>query len=233
MTARLTVTALDKSFRDGDQLRPVLENVSFDTGPGEVLALMGPSGSGKSTLLNLLAGLLEPDAGSIALSLEEQGPQSGRPAEGVLALSAGTVAMRTRLRRRHIGYVFQFFNLIPTLTVRENVLLPLELNGLESLAEEALERATKLGLADRLDDFPAHLSGGERQRTAIARAMAHRPALVLADEPTGNLDAETAERVVDLLVAEVRELASTLVMATHSEAIGRRADQILHLGNEA
>lgn len=221
MTALLRVCALGKSFIDGDQIRPVLEDVSFATAPGEVLALMGPSGSGKSTLLNLLAGLLTPDSGSITLNLNE----------GPLLLGAGPVAERTRVRRRHIGYVFQFFNLIPTLTVRENVLLPLELNGLASLAGEALGRATALGLTDRLDAFPEHLSGGERQRTAIARAVAHRPPLVLADEPTGNLDAQTAAAVVDLLVGEVRALSGTLVMATHSEAVGERADQVLRLGS--
>lgn len=220
MKALLSVRSLTKSFLDGDLVRPVLEQVSFETRPGEVLALMGPSGSGKSTLLNLLAGLVVPDAGTISLDGGDE----------ILDLSQMDEQALTRLRRRHIGYVFQFFNLVPTLTVRENVLLPLELNGLEALAEEALQRLAKLGLSDRLDDFPAHLSGGERQRTAIARAMAHRPRLVLADEPTGNLDARTAEQVVALLIDEVRESNSALVMATHSEAIGARADQLLRLG---
>lgn len=215
----LSVRALSKSFVDGERTRPVLQDVSFDVSPGEVVALMGPSGSGKSTLLNLLAGLLRADSGSIALGLHD----------GPVLLSELSDADLTRLRRREIGYVFQFFNLIPTLTVRENVLLPLELNGLERLTGEALERLSALGLDGRLDDFPGHLSGGERQRTAIARAMAHRPTLVLADEPTGNLDGRTAVRVAELLIAEVKAQSSALVMATHSESIAERADRIFRL----
>jgi putative ABC transport system ATP-binding protein len=219
MTPILSVRSLSKAFLDGEHARPVLNEVSFDVHGGEVLALMGPSGSGKSTLLNLLAGLLSPDGGSIALTL----------ADGPMLLTEMTEKTLTQLRRRHIGYVFQFFNLIPTLTVRENVLLPLELNGLGHLQHEALDRLNSLGLENRLDDFPGHLSGGERQRTAIARAMAHRPRLVLADEPTGNLDAATAERVAGMLVSEVKGLSSALVMATHSETIARRADRTLRL----
>jgi putative ABC transport system ATP-binding protein len=219
MTAILSVRALSKAFADGERLRQVLQAVSLEVAGGEVLALMGPSGCGKSTLLNLLAGLLRPDAGSIALTLEE----------GPVVLTELSDTALTRLRRREIGYVFQFFNLIPTLTVRENVLLPLELNGLGHLAGEALERLSTLGLDGRLDDFPGHLSGGERQRTAIARAMAHRPRLVLADEPTGNLDGRTAAQVADRLIGEVKALSSALVMATHSESIAAKADRILRL----
>ena len=180
---------------------------------------MGPSGSGKSTLLNLIAGLLTPDAGSIVITLAD-GPQT---------LTELSAAARTRLRRRQIGYVFQFFNLVPTLTVRENVLLPLELNDLTHLTAEALERVAALGLAERLDDFPGHLSGGERQRTAIARAMAHRPRLVLADEPTGNLDAQTATDVAERLISEARSQSSGLIMATHSEQIAQLADRVVRL----
>jgi putative ABC transport system ATP-binding protein len=219
MTPILSVRSLYKAFRDGERSRQVLSDLSMEVGEGEVLALMGPSGSGKSTLLNLLAGLLRPDGGSIALVL----------ADGPVLLTEMNDRALTRLRRRQIGYVFQFFNLVPTLTVRENVLLPLELNGLAHLQSEAMERLCALGLADRLDDFPGHLSGGERQRTAIARAMAHRPRLVLADEPTGNLDARTAAQVAERLIGEVKGLSSALVMATHSESIAGRADRILRL----
>jgi len=219
MTPILCVRSLSKAFLDGERSRQVLDGLSMDVGEGEVLALMGPSGSGKSTLLNLLAGLLRPDSGSIALTL----------ADGPVLLTEMDDRALTRLRRRQIGYVFQFFNLVPTLTVRENVLLPLELNGLGHLAPEAMARLSALGLAERLDDFPAHLSGGERQRTAIARAMSHRPRLVLADEPTGNLDARTAMQVAERLISEVRGLSSALVMATHSETIARQADRILRL----
>ncbi|TNF81466.1 MAG: ABC transporter ATP-binding protein [Gammaproteobacteria bacterium] len=219
MTPVLSVRSLSKAFLDGEVQRAVLEDLNLDLDSGEVLALMGPSGSGKSTLLNLLAGLLRADAGSIVLTLED-GPQ---------ILTELSDAELTRLRRRQIGYVFQFFNLVPTLTVRENVLLPLELNNLAHLATEALERLAALGLAERMDDFPGHLSGGERQRTAIARAMAHRPRLVLADEPTGNLDAQTAAQVAERLIGEVRTLGSGLVMATHSEQIAALADRVVRL----
>lgn len=219
MSPVLSVRSLGKGFLDGDVRRMVLDRLDLDLADGESLALMGPSGSGKSTLLNLLAGLLTPEAGSIVLTLAG-GPQ--------IVTDLDEVA-RTRLRRRQIGYVFQFFNLVPTLTVRENVLLPLELNKLAHLEGEALARLSALGLGERMDDFPGHLSGGERQRTAIARAMAHRPRLVLADEPTGNLDADTAIQVAELLISEVRSLSSGLVMATHSEQIAALADRVVSL----
>ncbi len=219
MSKLLEARGLTKTYLDGAQARSVLSEVSFALDPGAVLAVMGPSGSGKSTLLNVLAGMLEADAGSLLLHLDD-GPRD------LCDLSEG---QRTRLRRRHIGYVFQFFNLVPTLTVRENVLLPLELNGLQSLAPQALARLESLGLAERADDFPEHLSGGERQRTAIARALAHAPALVLADEPTGNLDADNVQRVADMLISHARQAGSALVLATHDEAVAARADSILRL----
>ena len=217
------VADVSKSFPDGADTRSVLSAESLTIGPGEVLALTGPSGSGKSTLLNLLAGTLLPDSGHLLL---RTATESG---DEVIVVDELSQAARTRLRRRYIGYVFQFFNLVPTLTVRENVLLPLELYGLQRLSDEALGRLSTLGLADRLDDFPDHLSGGEQQRTAIARALAHQPVLVLADEPTGNLDAENAEHVVDLLIGQVRALGSAMVLATHNESIAAQADQIVRL----
>lgn len=220
MSRVLEARGLGKTYLDGAEERRVLHDLNLDAGAGEVVAVMGPSGSGKSTLLNLLAGMLAVDSGRIRLTL------SGCTVD----LHGASEAERTRIRRRHIGYVFQFFNLVPTLTVRENVLFPLELNGMSNLRDEALARLLDLGLADRLDDFPDHLSGGERQRTAIARALAHRPRLVLADEPTGNLDADNAERVVSLLTSETRSLGSALVMATHSESVAAQADRILPLG---
>ena len=217
----LRVAGVSKSYPDGDAKRDVLSNLSFQVGPGEVVALTGPSGSGKSTLLNLLAGTQLPDCGHLTLNI----PTAIEPITG----DELSEAARTRLRRRHIGYVFQFFNLIPTLTVRENVLLPLELNGLLDHSSEALERLATLGLADRLDEFPDHLSGGERQRTAIARALAHQPVLVLADEPTGNLDSENARHGIDLLLTQVRALVSARVLATHNESVAARADQVFRL----
>ena len=219
VTNVLTACGLAKTYRDGEVVRPVLGDLSFDVGAGEVLAIMGPSGSGKSTLLNILAGTQEADAGTLMLSVDGK----------CLDLCTLSSTERTRLRRRHIGYVFQFFNLVPTLTVRENVLLPLELNALEELAPRALARLSALGMDSRADDFPEHLSGGERQRTAIARALAHEPTLVLADEPTGNLDAENAELVADMLISHVRLVGSALVLATHDERVAGRADRTLRL----
>jgi putative ABC transport system ATP-binding protein len=208
------------SYTDGEDVRNVLQDFDMTADASQIVALMGPSGSGKSTLLNLLAGILVAEHGTISLSIDGETIEYQRLAPDALV----------RLRRRHVGYVFQFFNLVPTLTVRENVLLPLELNELGDLADEALGRLASLDLSNRLDDFPAHLSGGERQRTAIARALAHRPRLVLADEPTGNLDADNADRVVELLVREVKALGSSLVMATHNEAIAEQADLTIRLG---
>jgi len=213
--------SLSKGYRDGDQLRPVLNDLTFTLQPGEVLALTGPSGSGKSTVLNLLAGTLIADSGDLEIATDA----------GVIALGRLDERARTRYRRTHVGYVFQFFNLVPTLTVRENVLLPLELNRRPDLTATALERLGALGMRARQDDFPEHLSGGERQRTAIARALAHQPVLVLADEPTGNLDSENAALVAEMLIGHVRAADSALVLATHDERVAERADQILRLGD--
>jgi putative ABC transport system ATP-binding protein len=217
----LRVRNLAKSYQDAGELRVVVDDLDLTADAGGVVAVIGPSGSGKSTLLNLLAGILDADSGEIELRLAGQ----------TFCYSAMNEAARTKLRRRHIGYVFQFFNLVPTLTVRENVLLPLELNSLDELQSDALSRLENLGLADRQNDFPAHLSGGERQRTAIARALAHQPTLILADEPTGNLDVDNAGQVAELLIREVKAVGSTLVIATHNEAIARRADQVVRLGS--
>lgn len=219
MTRVLSVENLSKRFLDGDRERAVLEDVSFVLERGAVMAVCGPSGSGKSTLLNLIAGMFAPDAGRIVLN-------TGSVEVDYSGLSA---AEKTRVRRKYLGYVFQFFNLVPTLTVRENVLLPLELNGFDHLQQASLDRLAALGLADREDDFPESLSGGERQRTAIARALAHEPVLVLADEPTGNLDAENARTVAQLLWREVQALEGALVIATHNESIAAMADHVLRL----
>ncbi len=215
----LEAVGLYKSYVDGSIVRPVLQDVGLAIRAGESVAICGPSGSGKSTLLNLLAGVVVPDRGSVALAL----PQ------GSVDLAGLNERARSAIRRRYLGYVFQFFNLVPTLTVRENVLLPLELAQRPELRSEALERLSGLGLQDRLDDFPETLSGGERQRTAIARALAHRPLLVLADEPTGNLDAHNGETVVSLLWHAVREQGAGLIVATHSESVAGRADRLLRL----
>ena len=203
-----------KTFREGESERLVFRDVDAVIAPGEIAVLVGRSGSGKSTLLNLIAGIDRPSAGTVLVS----GADLGRLSE----------AERTRLRRRQIGFVFQSFNLIPVLTVEENVRLPLELNGRADAAGRARVHALleRVGLADRAPSFPDRLSGGEQQRLAIARALAHEPPLVLADEPTGNLDAETAAQVIALLDGLARERGTTVVMVTHSREVIGTADRV-------
>lgn len=190
---------------------------------GEALVITGPSGSGKSTLLNILAGTVEVDTGSIEFN----------PDDDLQTWHELSMAQRTQVRRSHIGYVHQFFNLIPTLTVAENVRLVLELNRRRldagEFADIAADLLQRCGISHRRDAFPEQLSGGEQQRTAVARALAHRPALILADEPTGNLDRRNAEQVADLLFEACRAFQTTLVVATHSEEVAARADRVLNL----
>jgi putative ABC transport system ATP-binding protein len=206
-----------KQFQEGDKTRAVLNELSTTIRAGEFVAIVGRSGSGKSTMLNLLAGLDLPTAGEIWI-------------DGT-RISALNDRDRTLFRRDHIGFVFQFFNLIPTLTVRENVLLTAELNGWKE--SDARAQADKLldavGLLDRANVFPDKLSGGEQQRVAIARALCADPALILADEPTGNLDADTGAKVLGLLMRLAREGNKTLIMVTHSMDIAALADRILKL----
>ena len=201
---------LSKAYQEGERRRVVLDGASAEFGRGEFVSLLGRSGSGKSTLLNLVSGIDRPDAGEIWVGDRELTRLSERE--------------RTLFRRRHVGFVFQFFNLIPTLTVMENVTLPLELGGApvkaaRAAAEPLLEA---VGLLDRAGTFPDKLSGGEQQRIAIARALVHDPLLVLADEPTGNLDPATGERVAELLLALNRTRGAALVVVTHSLDLARR-----------
>jgi putative ABC transport system ATP-binding protein len=205
---------ISKSYHEGGRQHQVLEALDLEVARGQALALLGRSGSGKSTLLNLVSGIDLADCGEILVAGH--------------ALHALAERQRTLFRRRNIGFVFQFFNLIPTLTVLENIQLPLELNGLED-AGRARRLLADVGLTGREDQFPDVLSGGEQQRVAIARALVHEPALVLADEPTGNLDAETGERVIELLLERVRERGKTLLVATHSLEMARRADRVLRI----
>jgi putative ABC transport system ATP-binding protein len=206
---------LGKTYREGEAERTVLQDVSLSVARGEIVVLIGRSGSGKSTLLNLIAGIDRPTSGSVTVNGTD--------------LTALDEQTRTRFRRRHIGFVFQFFNLIPLLTVEENLLLPLDLNGRADAAGIARARALldRVGLAGRGDSFPERLSGGEQQRVAIARALIHDPDIVLADEPTGNLDADTAAGVLELLDALAREAGRTVLMATHSRVVIGVADRIL------
>ena len=206
---------LRKSYREGDTEHTVLAGASGTVSEGEFVALLGPSGSGKSTLLNLLGGLDQPDGGTVRIA--------GTDITGL------DERARTLFRRHHIGFVFQFFNLIPTLTAAENILFPLELVGRAAPPAAAAGLLERIGLGGRADSYPDRLSGGEQQRVAIARALVHEPALVLADEPTGNLDAATGDRVLDLLEAMTREVGRTLIVVTHSERIVERADRVLRL----
>jgi len=208
---------LHKRYREGGRDRVVLDGFSATVERGERLALVGRSGSGKSTLLNLISGMDAPDAGSVRIDGHE-----------ITALSERE---RTLYRRRHIGFVFQFFNLIPTLNVAENLFLPLQLNGLldDGRRADALTLLERVGLADRMRSFPDQLSGGEQQRIAIARALVHRPSLLLADEPTGTLDADTGEEVLGLLDSLTGNGAMTVITVTHSMEVARRMDRVLNL----
>ena len=214
----LEVDGVSKSFRDGGRERPVLADVSFRVEAGAAVALRGPSGCGKSTLLNIVAGILQPDSGAVRFHGEGAS----------FTVSASNEQERARFRRRRVGMVFQFFNLVPTLTAAENVRLAVELAG-GGDADRALDRLEALGLGARRDAFPAFLSGGEQQRVAIARALAAEPPLVLADEPTGNLDRANANQVIDALWRETGESGAALVIATHSERIAARADRVIEL----
>ncbi|MCC6603636.1 MAG: ABC transporter ATP-binding protein [Anaerolineae bacterium] len=208
--------SLSKAFAEGNQTRLVLDQVSGEFCEGEFAVLLGKSGSGKSTLLNLISGIEAPSSGEVLVAGNSITAMKERP--------------RTLFRRDHIGFVFQFFNLIPTLTVLENVTLPMELAGNgRSATESAMTLLEQVGLADRRDTFPDKLSGGEQQRVAIARALVHDPMLVLADEPTGNLDEETGERVLKLLLDLTRRQNKTLIMATHSPEVVPFADRVFRV----
>ena len=216
----LRVDGVAKRFIDGESTRWVLRDIDFAVDDGETVALWGPSGAGKSTLLGIVAGITTPDAGGVTFA---------RPGEPPFAVSAASERDRVRFRRRSVGYVFQFFNLVPTLTAAENVLLPLELNGLPSTHAVAVERLGELGVGHCAARFPETLSGGEQQRVAIARAIVHRPPIVLADEPTGNLDSASAAIVTDALWRATERAACALVIATHNERIAARADRMIDL----
>lgn len=217
MTTVLELLDLEKSYREGESLHRVLHGLTATIQEGECIVLLGRSGSGKSTLLNLIAGIDDPSAGELKIN-------------GV-ALTELSEEKRTLLRRRSIGFIFQFFNLIPTLTVEENLLLPLELNAQNSPAERTRARdlLQEVGLLERARSFPDELSGGEQQRVAIARALVHDPLLVLADEPTGNLDLDTGQRVLDLLDRLTKQAGKTLIMVTHSPEVIGQADRIFRL----
>jgi putative ABC transport system ATP-binding protein len=213
----VTIREVCKSYRRGSQIVPVLEKVSFDIAAGEFLALMGPSGSGKSTLLNLIAGLDTVDSGTITV--------------GDAEISTLADAALAAWRSRNVGFIFQFYNLIPVLSAFENVELPLLLTGLSRRERhEHVNLALSLvGLADRLDHNPSQLSGGQQQRVAIARAMVTDPAILVADEPTGDLDRVSAGEILGLMARLVTEFGKTIIMVTHDPRAAEKAQTIRHL----
>lgn len=209
------VLGLGKSVDNGGEPLTILQDISFSVMPGETVAIVGASGSGKSTLLGLLAGLDVPTAGEIRL-------------DGI-ALAALDEDKRAVQRGKLLGFVFQSFQLLPSLTALENVMLPLELAGLKTSTAVARDWLERVGLGHRLQHYPKHLSGGEQQRVALARAFAPAPRLVLADEPTGNLDAATGQQIIDLMFDLNRKQGTTLILVTHDEAIAARCGRVLHI----
>ncbi len=211
----IRVANLTMQLRGGGHVVSILKGVSFAVPPGQMVSIVGPSGSGKSTLLGLLAGLDIPTSGSIQLNGQE--------------ITMWTESQLAHFRRQHIGYIFQSFHLIPTLTALENVALPLELSGVLSANVRAGALLEAVGLRDRRGHYPAQLSGGEQQRVAVARAFACRPRILLADEPTGNLDSATGQLVIDLLLTMHREHGSTLVLVTHDAGLADQTERVITL----
>jgi putative ABC transport system ATP-binding protein len=211
----IRISHLSMTLSAGGRAVSILDDVSLDVPDKQMLAIVGPSGSGKSTLLGLLAGLDRPSSGSILLDEQE-----------ITAMSESALA---RFRREKIGYIFQSFHLIPTLTARENVAVPMELSGERQAGAQAAALLTAVGLGDRLDHYPVQLSGGEQQRVAVARAFACRPPYLFADEPTGNLDSTTGRQVISLLLDLHRDYGTTLILVTHDHSLASRMQRIVSL----
>ena len=214
-TSVLRVEHLTKTYRSGDRTLTVLRDVSLSVHEGSRCAIVGPSGSGKTTLLGLCAGLDRPTSGSVALN-------------GV-ALNDLNEDELAQIRNQYGGFVFQTFQLIPTLTALENVMVPIELRGESGARRRAIELLNQVGLGDRLDHYPAQLSGGEQQRVSLARAFINQPKILFADEPTGNLDGETAEKISDLLFELNEAAGTTLVLVTHNLELAQRTQRIISL----
>lgn len=215
MAKILNVENLGKTYSSGTKELTVLQDISFSVEERETFAIVGPSGSGKTTLLGLCAGLDRPESGEISLC--------------GIRLNSLNEDERAVLRNQQVGFVFQDFQLLPTLTALENVSVPLELQGVKQASGNARELLEKVGLGDRLNHYPSQLSGGEQQRVAVARAFSNRPSILFADEPTGNLDAETGEKIESLLFELNRELGTTLVIVTHDLELAQKTQKILSL----
>jgi putative ABC transport system ATP-binding protein len=213
----LIAKKVTREYQSGDQNIAVLKDVSFTIPQGDFVAIVGPSGSGKTTLLGLLAGLDTPTRGTVILDGHD--------------LTTMSENERARLRGEKVGFVFQTFQLIPTLTARENIQVPLELQGNDGAADRARDLLERVGLQARGHHFPTQLSGGEQQRVGLARAFANSPRILFADEPTGNLDAASGARVFDLLATLNRESGSTVVLVTHDESLAARARRVIRLSD--
>ena len=211
----ISLAGVNLSLGQGAARVHILKDIGLNIGNGEAISLIGPSGSGKSTLLMVMAGLERADSGTVTVAGEELGTLN----EDALA----------RFRGRHVGIVFQSFHLIPTMTALENVAVPLELAGIADADDRARAELESVGLAARLHHYPAQLSGGEQQRVAVARALAPDPAILVADEPTGNLDEDTGRQIVDLLFAGHEKHGATLVLVTHDNSLAQRCGRIVRL----
>ncbi len=211
----LSVQNLQKRYNSAGRDLTVLHDINFSVEEGSVVAIVGPSGSGKTTLLGLCAGLDRSSAGSVELN-------------GIRIDSLSEDA-RARVRNLYTGFIFQNFQLLPTLTALENVMVPLELRGEKNIKPKALDLLDKVGLADRGHHYPAQLSGGEQQRVSLARAFSNDPKILFADEPTGNLDAETSERVIRLIFELNREMGTTLILVTHDMDLAARTQRIIRI----
>ena len=215
MSNILKINDLEKTYTSGSKKLTVISNISFEVEKGSVFSIVGPSGSGKTTLLGLCAGLDYPTSGTIELcgtTLQDLNEDE-----------------RAALRNQEVGFIFQNFQLLPTLTALENVIVPLELQGKKDASKSGIALLEKIGLGDRLHHYPSQLSGGEQQRVALARAFSNKPSILFADEPTGNLDEETGEKVIQLLFELNKEAGTTLVIITHDLDLANRTQQILRL----
>jgi len=215
MSEILHIEELSKIYKSGDRYITVLDRIAFRINSGDTCAIVGPSGSGKTTLLGLCAGLDHPTTGTVIL-------------DGI-QLDSLNEDERAKLRNQSVGFVFQNFQLIPTLTTLENVMVPLELRGFSGAEKQAVQLLNRVGLADRLYHYPIQLSGGEQQRVSLARAFIHRPKILFADEPTGNLDEETSEKIVQLLFDLNNSTGTTLVLVTHDLDLAKKTDRIIRL----
>ncbi len=215
MATILSVRNVSKTYKSGDRILTVLDNIHFTVAEGDTLSIVGPSGSGKTTLLGLCAGLDRASTGTVELQH--------------IALDKLSEDQRAQVRNEHVGFIFQNFQLIPTLTALENVMVPLELRGEKNIKKNALDLLDKVGLADRGHHYPTQLSGGEQQRVSLARAFSNSPSILFADEPTGNLDAETSEKIVHLLFALNKEAGTTLILVTHDMELASKTGRIIRI----